>query len=147
MVKKNKRELMMITLQKATDFYLATLVTEGKSPRYIDWLKTRLKFFNQYMKETYCKDYKLQEITVEDGRDYLRSLMERNKCYQGHPMHTEENGKLKMQYIHGLGRAARRAIGDKVVAHEMVKKIRQQGFAAVLSRTRYSPLLRGRFGT
>ncbi len=37
MVKKNKRELMMITLQKATDYYLATLETEGKSPRYIDF--------------------------------------------------------------------------------------------------------------
>ena len=41
MVKRNKRDLMMITLQKATDFYLATLETDGKGPRYIDWLKTR----------------------------------------------------------------------------------------------------------
>jgi hypothetical protein len=32
MVKRNKGDLMMITLQKATDFYLATLETEGKSP-------------------------------------------------------------------------------------------------------------------
>jgi hypothetical protein len=32
MVKRNQRELMMITLQKATDFYLAALETEGKNP-------------------------------------------------------------------------------------------------------------------
>jgi site-specific recombinase XerD len=107
MVKRNKRDLMMITLQKATDFYLTTLETEGKSPRYIDWLRTRLKFFNKYMQDIYGKDYKLQDLTVEDGRDYLRSLMERNKRYQDHPMHNEENGKLKVQYIHGLGRAVR----------------------------------------
>jgi integrase/recombinase XerD len=107
MVKRNKRDLMMITLQKATDFYLATLETEGKSPRYIDWLKTRLKYFNRYIQEQYGNDYKLQDLTVEDGRDYLRSLMARNKRYQDHPMHNEETGKLKVQYIHGLGRAVR----------------------------------------
>lgn len=44
MVKRDKRELMMITLEKAIGIHLATLETEGKSPRYIDWLKTRLRF-------------------------------------------------------------------------------------------------------
>jgi integrase/recombinase XerD len=107
MVKRNKRDLMMITLQKATDFYLVTLETEGKSPRYIDWLKTRLKYFNRYIQEQYGNDFKLQDLTVEDGRDYLRHLMARNKRYQDHPMHNEETGKLKVQYIHGLGRAVR----------------------------------------
>jgi site-specific recombinase XerD len=46
-------------------------------------------------------------LSVEDGRDYLRSLMERTTCYKDHPMHKERNGKLKTQYIHGLGRAVR----------------------------------------
>jgi site-specific recombinase XerD len=104
---RNKSELMMITLQKATDYYLATLETEGKSPRYIDWLKTRLIYFNRYMQETYGQDVKLQNMTVEDGRDYMRSLMERTRRYKDHPMRTEEDGKLKVQYIHGLGRAVR----------------------------------------
>jgi site-specific recombinase XerD len=107
MVKKSKRELMMITLDRATDLYLATLVTEGKSPRYIDWLKTRLRFFNSYIQQAHSGDFKLQEITVEDGRNYLRSFMERNKRYLGHPTHLVEDGKLKIQYIHGLGRAIR----------------------------------------
>jgi hypothetical protein len=35
MGKTKKRDLMMITLQKATNLYLSTLETEGKSPRYI----------------------------------------------------------------------------------------------------------------
>jgi site-specific recombinase XerD len=107
MMKRDKKELMMITLRKATDYYLSTLETEGKSPRYIDWLKTRLNYFNRYMQEIYGQDIKLQDLTVEDGREYMRSLMERKKRYSNHPMHTEEDGKLKIQYIHGLGRAVR----------------------------------------
>ena len=107
MVIRTRRELMMITLQKATDYYIATLETEGKSPRYIDFLKTRLRYFNRYIQETYRQDIKLQEMTVEDGRDYMRSLMERTKRYEDHPMRAEEDGKLKVQYIHGLGRAVR----------------------------------------
>ena len=107
MVKTNKRDLMMITLNKAIELYLATLETEGKSPRYIDWLRTRLRFFSVYIQDIYGPDYKLQDITVEDGRAYIRHLMDRNKRYQCHPMHTEQQGKLKIQYIHGLGRAVR----------------------------------------
>lgn len=107
MVNKNKRDLMIITLDRASDLYLATYETESKSPRYIDWLKTRLRFFNGYMQETYGQDFKLQDLTVEDGLNYLRSLLEWNRRYVGPPMHTEEDGKLKVQYIHHLGRAIR----------------------------------------
>jgi hypothetical protein len=34
MVKRSKRDLMMITLQKAAGLYLATIETEGKSPPF-----------------------------------------------------------------------------------------------------------------
>lgn len=50
MCEKIKRALMMIMIDKATDLYLATLETEGKNPRYVDWLKTRLRFFNGTLK-------------------------------------------------------------------------------------------------
>jgi site-specific recombinase XerD len=33
--------------------------------------------------------------------------MERDTRYQNHPMHMEKKGKLKVQYIHGCGRAVR----------------------------------------
>lgn len=46
MSKTRAKDLMMITIDKAIDLYLATLETEGKSPRYIDWLKPRLLYFN-----------------------------------------------------------------------------------------------------
>jgi len=79
MNKRSKRDLMMITIQKATGLYLATLETEGKSPRYIDFLKTRLRYFNRYIQDVYGQDFKLQELTITDGRNYLSSLLERDK--------------------------------------------------------------------
>jgi len=33
--------------------------------------------------------------------------MERGTRYEDHPMRKEQRGKLKIQYIHGLGRAVR----------------------------------------
>jgi integrase/recombinase XerD len=107
MVKTNKKDLMMVSLDKGIELYLSTLTTEGKSPRYIDWLNTRLRFFNDFIRETYREDFKLQDLTVEDGRDFIRSLMERTTRYQDHPMHENKKGKLKIQYIHGCGRAIR----------------------------------------
>jgi hypothetical protein len=107
MGKTTKKDLMMITLDKAIDLYLATLETEGKSPRYVDWLKTRLRFFLTYMIGERGAGFKMHELTVDDGRSYIRHLMDRNTVYQDHPYHKEKEGKLKIQYIHGLGRAVR----------------------------------------
>jgi site-specific recombinase XerD len=107
MYKSRKKDLMMVSLDKGIELYLATLATEGKSPRYIDWLKTRLRFFNDFIKKTYGEDFKLQDLTVDNGREYIRSLMERDMLYQEHPMHEKKKGKLKVQYIHGCGRAVR----------------------------------------
>ena len=59
MVNKKARELMSITLDRAVGLYLDTLKTEGKSPRYIDWLKTRLRFFNDYMESANDGGFKI----------------------------------------------------------------------------------------
>ncbi len=79
----------MVSLPKAIELYLSTLESKGKSPRYIDWLPTRLRFFNDYIEGVYSEDFKISELTVEDGRAYLKRLMERQTCYQDHPMHKE----------------------------------------------------------
>jgi site-specific recombinase XerD len=107
MVKTKKKDLMMVSLRKGIELYLSTLSTEGKSPRYIYWLNTRLRFFNDFIKEAYGESFKLQDLTVEDGRSYIGSLMERDTRYQNHPMHKRQKGKLKVQYIHGCGRSIR----------------------------------------
>ena len=56
----------MISFDKASELYLSTLATEGKSPRYIDWLKTRLRYFDNFLTRTYGENFKLQELTIED---------------------------------------------------------------------------------
>jgi hypothetical protein len=47
MGKTKAKDLMMLSVEKATQIYLATLATEGKSQSYIDWLASRLKKFNK----------------------------------------------------------------------------------------------------
>ena len=66
------RELMMISLKKAIELYLSTLATEGKSLRYIDWLKTRLRFFNEFIHQIHGENFRVQDLTVEDGREFIR---------------------------------------------------------------------------
>jgi hypothetical protein len=85
MARNRKKELMMISFDKASELYLSTLATEGKSPRYIDWLKTRLRYFGDFLARTYGKDFVLQDLDVEDGRSYLRELMARGTRYEGSP--------------------------------------------------------------
>jgi len=51
------RELMMISLQKAIELYLSTLATEGKSLRYIDLLKTHLRFYNDFIRQTHGENF------------------------------------------------------------------------------------------
>jgi site-specific recombinase XerD len=102
-----RKNFMTVSLDKGIDLYLSTLATEGKSPRYIDWLATRLRYFHNFIKQTFGEDYTLQDLTVEDGRAYMRNLMERDTRYQDHPMIKRKKGKLKIQYIHGCGRAVR----------------------------------------
>jgi hypothetical protein len=52
MTTKGTKELMTLTLEKAIEQYLLTLATEGKSPRYIDWLKERLGYFMIFIHKT-----------------------------------------------------------------------------------------------
>jgi len=107
MSKSRTKDLMMITIDRAFDLYIATLETEGKSPRFIDWLKPRLRHFYVFLKKTNGDIFQLQDLTIDDGRDLPHYLLQREILYENHPMHKERSGKLKIQYIHGLGRAIR----------------------------------------
>jgi site-specific recombinase XerD len=107
MGKTKAKDLMMLSVEKATQIYLATLATEGKSQSYIDWLASRLKKFNNFLAETGRENCRLQELTVDDGREYIAFLMGKDNRYSDHPYHKETKGKLTTSYIHGLGRALR----------------------------------------
>ncbi len=103
-----KSKVITITLEKGIQLYLSTLETEGKSPRYIDWLRERLQHFIKQMHLTHGEaDFKLQDMTVEDGRELMRELMSRDKKYLDHPLIEPRDGKLAIEYIHGFGRAVR----------------------------------------
>jgi site-specific recombinase XerD len=98
---------MMISLETGIEYYLTTLATEGKSPNYIDWLRTRLRYFREYIERTQEQPFQVQDLVVEDGRGYIVELMDRDIVYRDHPNHEEKKRKLSMAYIHGCGRAIR----------------------------------------
>jgi len=104
---KRTKELMTLTLEKAIEQYLLILATEGKSPRYIAWLKERLGYFTIFIHKTRGEIYTLQDLTIEDGREFIRELMERDVKYRDHPLIKPRSGKLSIQYIHGCGRSVR----------------------------------------
>ncbi len=102
-----ENKFMTISLERGIELYLATLATEGKSPRYIGWLKDRLRYFTNFMRQTQEEGFILQDLDVEHGRGFLRELMGRDVKYGTHPMSKPRSGKLAIQYIHGCGRAVR----------------------------------------
>jgi len=97
----------MISLEKCIELYLSTLETEGKSPRYNGWLKDRLRYFSNFIHQSQGENIKVQDLTVQDSREFLRDLMNREVKYRDHPMIKQVKGKLQIQYIHGCGRAVR----------------------------------------
>ena len=107
MISKRMQELMMVPIEKCIEMYLSTLETEGKSLRYIGWLRDRLRYFCEFMQKHHGESIKIQDLTVQDGRDFLHELMNRDVKYRDHPMKKQTPGKLKIQYIHGCGRAVR----------------------------------------
>jgi hypothetical protein len=94
MGKTKVKDLMMLSVEKATQIYLATLATEGKSQSYITWLASRLKKFTSFLAETGRENCKLQELTVDDGREYLAFLMGKNERYSDHPFHSGIPSKI-----------------------------------------------------
>ncbi len=64
-------------------------------------------------------------ISGGDGNQWVRRTFQR----------FEQQQDFVLDRFH-LSRSARRAIGDKVIAQEMVKKLRQQGFSAVCQELR-----------
>lgn len=99
--------LATMTLEKLIHIYLSTLQTEGKSPRYLDWLGTRLRYFLDLMHKRHGEEINARDVTLEDGREFMRELMTREERFRGHPMIAAQAGKLSISYVHGMGRALR----------------------------------------
>jgi len=93
----------MVSLERGIEYYLSTLATEGKSPRYLDWLK----YFRNFIQQIHGDGWMLQDLAVEDGHEFLRELLERDRKFSGRPMHQDQKSKLAIQYVHGCGHAVR----------------------------------------
>ncbi len=91
-----------------------SIVTLGISGQA--WQEQVLKAAHRY----YDLEQTRMLISGGDGNQWVRRTFQRFELQQ----------EFVLDRFH-LSRAARRAIVDKVVAQEMVKKLRQQGFAAV----------------
>jgi len=85
--------------------------------------------WQEHVLQTAHRYYDLEQtrllITGGDGNQWVRRTFQRFELPQ----------EFVLDRFH-LSRAARRAIGDRIVAREMVKKLRQQGFAEVCQELR-----------
>lgn len=125
--------------QRSVEVRVATLYS-GKKPlgkkRYrladkcsIAALGLSGEAWREHVLKTAHRYYDLEQtrllITGGDGNQWVR--------------HTFQRFELPQEFVldrFHLSRAARRAIGDRVAAQEMVKKLRQQGFTAVSQELR-----------
>ena len=87
--------------------------------------------WQEHVLKTAHRYYDLEQtrllITGGDGNQWVRHTFQR----------FEQSQEFVLDRFH-LSRAARRAIGDRLAAQEMVKKLRQHGFAAVCQELRQS---------
>ncbi len=87
--------------------------------------------WQEHVLKTAHRYYDLEEtkllITGGDGNQWVRRTFQR----------FEQPQEFVLDRFH-LSRAARRAVSERVAAQEMVKKLRQQGFAAVCQELRQS---------
>jgi hypothetical protein len=101
MVRNSRQEYLMIGVDRGVESYLSTLATKGKNSAYINGLEKRLRYLLERNRETHGQIIWVQDLAVEDGWDYLRSLQKRTTKYEDHPMHDPVEKRLKPHYING----------------------------------------------
>jgi len=101
-----QREIMELTLPQAIDYYLTALTLEGKSPATILWHRKKLTTFARFMQNGGAPP-KICSLTIEDGRAFIKSLMERKTKYTSHVWRQEIEGGLAPQTVHGFVRSMR----------------------------------------
>ena len=94
----------MIPIGVSVSAYLSDLAVDNKRPRYIDFQKTRLRYFVTHITAIH-PDYHIQDLCVEDARGFLATLQKKEVRFANHPRKHEVAGKLSSGYIHGIGRA------------------------------------------
>jgi len=101
-----RKELMELTLPRAIENYTTALTLEGKSPETILWYRKKLTGLAAFMQYGGAP-VKVRSLTLDDGRSFIKSLMDRTTRYTNHCLRPEEQGGLAPQSIHGYVRALR----------------------------------------
>ena len=101
-----RREQMELTLPQAVDYFLTALTLEGKSPATLLWHRKKLTAFSVFIQNSGAP-FKICDLTLQDGRAFVQSLMERKTRYPGHDIRPEIEGGLAPQTIHGFVRSLR----------------------------------------
>lgn len=96
----------MVLIGKAVGSYLVALGVDNMQPRYIDFQRTRLRYYVDFV-TVKNPEYRVEDLCREDLRDYLAFLQAKEKRFAGHPKHQAQDGKLSAGYIHGCGRAVK----------------------------------------
>ena len=96
----------MPTIEQAVSYYTTALSLEWRSPEYTDWLRRRLGDFTRFLQASQGQT-KIGSLTIEQGREFIKNLMERKTRYQCHKLRREVEGGLALTTIHGYVRAMR----------------------------------------
>ena len=96
----------MPTVEQAVSNYVTAMTLEGKSSSYADWLRRRLVDFAKFFQANQGQA-RIDSLTIEDGRAFVKYLMERKQRYTDHKLRKEVEGGLAPTTIHGYVRALR----------------------------------------
>ena len=101
-----RREQMELTVPQAVDYFLTALTLEGKSPATLLWHRKKLTAFSAFVRNGGAPP-KICSLAIEDGRAFIKSLMERKTKYTRHVWRQEIEGGLAPQTVHGFVRSMR----------------------------------------
>jgi hypothetical protein len=79
-----KGSLMDTTVEKAVAEYLASLKQEGKSDETVLWHVKKSTYLKTFLAEQHCE--RVSDLMISHGRDFIRSLQERETLYPEHPL-------------------------------------------------------------
>jgi site-specific recombinase XerD len=103
-----RTSIPMPTIDKSVSNYLTALKLEGKSSEYTAWLERRLGDFVKFIHSEERSDSdNVNLLTIEDGRNFVKYLMDRKTRYSQHKLRAEIDGSLAPSTIHGYVRALR----------------------------------------
>ena len=100
------RKKMELTLSRVIEFYHSALELEGKSINTIEWYQQKLEAFLSFLQLS-SQQILVRDLSLYDGRAFIRSLMERDTLFDNHPWREEVQRRLSPHTIHGYVRTLR----------------------------------------